>query len=285
MNRMQNSWKLAKASWEVLTHDKELMVLPIMSAVASLVVAATFVVPLFSTGSLNTDGDIGGLTYVLLFTMYVALAYVTIFFNAALVSAAHERLGGGDPTLRSALAGAAGRAGKILPWAIVSATVSIILRAIEERAGAIGRLVSAIAGMAWAVVTFLVLPIIVIENLGVADAVRKSGALFKRTWGENLAAQAGFGLFGLLAMLPGVALLAIAASAGGAALAVAIVAGISWIILVAVVMTAISGIFQTALYHFAVDGSVPADYFSDETMRGAFVTKHPRSGGFGFGGG
>ena len=283
MTRIRNSWELLKASWEVLKHDKELIALPVISAIASLIVAATFVVPLFATDSLNTEGDIGVLTYVLLFAMYVALAYVTIFFNAALVSAAHERLGGGDPTLRSALGGAASRAGKILPWAIVSATVSIILRAIEERAGAVGRIVSAIAGMAWAVVTFLVLPIIVIEGLGVGDAVKKSGNLFKRTWGENLAAQVGFSLIGLAAVLPAIALVAVGAGAGGALLAVGIVVAIVWVILVAVVMAALSGIFQTALYHFATDGSVPSTYFSNEAMSAAFAPKQRRSGGFGGG--
>ena len=85
------------------------------------------------------------------------------------------RLTGGDPTIGSALRGAASRAGKILPWVIVSATVSLILRAIEERAGAIGQIVAGIAGMAWSVVTFLVLPIIVIEGYSVGDAIKGSG--------------------------------------------------------------------------------------------------------------
>jgi hypothetical protein len=284
MSRIKNSWELAKASWEVLKHDKELVVLPIISAIASLLVAATFVVPLVATESLDTEGNMGPLTYVILFAMYVALAYVTIFFNAALVSAAHERLGGGDPTLRSAIGGAASRAGKILPWAIVSATVSIILRAIEERAGAIGQIVAGIAGMAWSVVTFLVLPIIVIEGIGVGDAVKKSGNLFKRTWGENLAAQVGFGLMGFIAMIPAIALIAVTAQAGGGALAAAIIIAVAWIILVAITLAALSGIFQTALYHFATDGHIP-EYFSNDAMAAAFAPKQRRRRGIaGFGG-
>jgi hypothetical protein len=285
MSRIKNSWELAKASWEVLKKDKELLALPVISGVATLIVAASFLLPLFATESLTTDSQPGILGYILLFTMYVALAYVTIFFNAALVSAAHERLGGGDPTLRSALAGARSRAGKILPWAVVSATVSIILRAIEERAGAVGRIVSAIAGMAWAVVTFLVLPIIVIEGLTVGDAVKKSGNMFKRTWGENLAAQVGFSLIGFLAVLPAIAVIALGAAAGGVVLGAGIAVALVWIILVVVVLAALSVIFQTALYHFATDGRVPAGYFSDATMAAAFAPKQRRAGGFGgFGG-
>lgn len=278
MQRIRNSWELAKASWEVLKHDKELVILPVISAVASLIVAATFLVPLVATDSLLPDDQPGPLSYVLLFALYVALAYVTIFFNAALVSAAHERLGGGDPTLRSAIRGAADRAGKIFPWAVVSATVSVILRAIEERAGFVGQIVAGIAGMAWAVVTFLVLPIIVIEGLGVGDAVKKSGNLFKRTWGENLAAQVGFGLMGFLAVLPAIAVVVLGAMAGEAAVVAAIVLAVLWIIGVTVVLAALSGIFQTALYHFATDGHIPAE-FDGAALSAAFAPKQRRGRG------
>ncbi|MDH3517431.1 MAG: DUF6159 family protein [Acidimicrobiia bacterium] len=283
MGRIRNSLELAKASWAVLKADKELVVLPILSGIASILVAATFIVPLVLTGRGSVGEDGGPVFYIVMFFMYVTLAYVTIFFNAALVSAAHERLQGGDPTLGSAIAGARSRAGKILPWAIVSATVSIILKAIEERAGALGRIITGFAGMAWAVVTFLVLPIIVIEGVGVGDAVRKSGSLFKQTWGENLAAQVGFGLLGFVAMLPGIAVIVGGALVGSSALIVGIVLGVLWIIAVAVVLSAMSLIFQTALYHFAVDGGVPSGYFSDATLSAAFAPKKGRIGGLGGG--
>lgn len=282
MGRIQRTIELAKSSWGVLKADKELIALPAISGLASLIVAATFVLPLLATQDLQTDESPGLLTYIILFAMYVALAYVTIFFNAALISAAHERLGGGDPTIRSALRGAASRAGKILPWAIVSATVSIILRAIEERAGTLGRIVAGLAGVAWAVVTFLVLPIIVIEGLTVGDAIKKSGNLFKRTWGENLAAQVGFGLIGFVAMLPAIAVAFLGISAGGAAAGVAIAIAVLWAILVTMVIAALSGIFQTALYHYATDGSVPSGYFANEDLAGSFAHKQ-RRGGFGGG--
>ncbi|HEY5650838.1 MAG TPA: DUF6159 family protein [Acidimicrobiia bacterium] len=280
MARIRNSFELAKSSWRVIQADKELLVLPVISGVASLIVAASFLIPLVLAGGVG--GDTG--SYIVLFLMYVALAYVTIFFNAALISATHERLGGGDPTLKSALAGALSRAGKILPWAIVSATVSIILRIIEERAGALGRVVAGLAGVAWAVVTFLVLPVVVIEGIGVTEAIKKSGEMFRRTWGENLAAQVGFALLGFVAVLPGILLIIATATVGGGVLAVGIVAGVLWMIGVAVVLSAMSVVFQTALYHFAVDGAIPSTYFSNETMATAFA---PKRGGrpAGFGGG
>ena len=274
MGRIAATLEIAKSSWQVLKADKELMLLPVLSGLASITIAATFLFPIISAG--ETELDTAG--YVLLGIMYFVLSYVTIFFNAALISAAHERLSGGDPTVGSALRGAAMRAGKILPWALVSATVSIILRAIQERAGTLGRIVAGFAGMAWSVVTFLVLPIIVIEGVSIGDAIKGSGNLFRRTWGENLAAQVGFSLIGFVAMLPAIALFAIG---GGGAGVIFIVLGVAWVLVVAIVLVTLSGIFQTALYHYATDGVVPGGDFRQSAFDDAFMPRN-RNRGIGF---
>lgn len=271
MSRISNTIELAGASWRVLKSDKELLLLPVMSLLATLAVAATFLVPVLSGCDLEAECTLGTPDYVLLGAMYLALAFITIFFNAALVHAAHERMSGGDPTLGSALRGAVGRVHRILPWAIVSATVSLILRAIEERAGMLGKVVSALAGVAWSLVTFLVIPVLVVEGVGVGEAVRRSGAMFKRTWGENVAAQVGFGLLGFLAALPAAAAIAIGVAAGGAILVILMLVGIGWILLVSLVMATLNGIFQTALYRYAV-GQDPTG-FGAGAMAQAFTAK------------
>ena len=264
MIRIRNSLALARSSWAVLKADKELLLLPVISGIASLIVAVSFVVPLFVVG------DMTGTSFVLLAVMYFVLAYITIFFNAALISAANERLEGGDPTIRSAIRGAARRAGKILPWAFLSAVVSMILRAIEERVGFVGQIVVALVGGAWSVITFLVLPIIVIEGIGTGKALKKSSSLVRNTWGENLAAHVGLAIIGFLLFLPAIALVAVGIAAGsglgGAAIGVAVI----WGVIVVVVMAALSAIYQAALYHFAVAGQVPSGYFDSRVMQSAF---------------
>jgi hypothetical protein len=273
MRRINTTITLARASWEVLKADRELVALPVISALASIVVAATFLIPVAATGSFSGGNAKGGpVTYLLLFAMYVAMAYVTIFFNAALVHAANERLDGGDPTLRSAINGATARAGRILPWAILSATVSLILQAIEERAGTLGRIVAGLAGLAWSLVTFLVLPILVIEDVKVGDAIRRSSQLFKHTWGENVTAQVGFGLLAFLLILPGLLVAGLAIAAGGAIALLGIAVAVLWGIGVSVVLAALSGIFQTALYRYARDGSA-GGAFDTATLRGAFAPR------------
>ena len=282
MGRITHTIELAKASWQVLKADKELLLLPVLSLLATLAVAASFLAPILLSGDGVNVEDPGTVGYVLLFVAYVVLAFITIFFNAALVHAANERLDGGDPTIGSALRGAAGRVHRILPWALVSATVSIILRAIEERAGIVGRIVSGIAGVAWSLVTFLVIPVLVIEDIGVIDAVKRSGAMFKRTWGENVAAQVGFGLLGFVAMLPAFLIGAAGVAAGGTLAFIGIAVAVLWVLTVVMVLSALNGIFQTALYRYAA-GIDSGAAFGGHDLNAAFAPRRGRSGGFGGG--
>jgi hypothetical protein len=282
MGRIARTVELAKASWRVLKADKELLLLPVLSFLATLAVALTFLAPLLLNTDETTVEDPGAIGYVLMFVAYVVLAFITIFFNAALVHAANERMEGGDPTVGSAIRGALMRVGRILPWAVVSATVSIVLRAVEERAGTIGRIVGAIAGVAWSLVTFLVIPILVIEGISVGDAVKRSGSLFKSTWGENVAAQIGFGLLGFVAALPAFLVAGLGVAAGGVIAVAAIAVAVMWALGVAMVLSALNGIFQTALYRFAV--GLGTGSFATGELQAAFAPRAGRGLGGGFAG-
>jgi hypothetical protein len=271
MAKIKNTFALAGSSWSVLKADKALLVLPLLSGIASIIVAASFVFPLLLTGGGTEEPTT--LTYVLMFAMYIALAFVTIFFNAALVAGAYERLRGGDPTLASALGGAVAKLGRILPWAIVSATVSVLLQAIQQRGGAAGRGVAGAAGLAWSMVTFLVVPVFVIEDIGVVTAVKRSTALFKQTWGENVTARVGFGLLGFLLALPALLFVIAGLALGNVGAGIGIAIAIVWVIAVTLVMAALSSIFQTALYLYTTQQSEPGGYFEPAQFQQAFTPK------------
>ena len=240
-------------------------------------------VPIFLT-SKTTDAagsstfEMNPLGYVLLFLMYLVLAYVAIFFKTALLCGADERMQGGEPSLGSALSGASSRAGKILPWAIVTATVSIILRSLEERAGILGRIVIGIVGMAWAVVTFLVLPIVVFENVGVGTAIKRSAEMLKRTWGENLIVNLGIGLIAMVLTLPAIAIIVGGIVTGSVPIIVAAVAiGVIWMIAVSCWSSAMTAVFQLALYRYATQAPLPSE-FAQVNLADAFGQKKTRMG-------
>ncbi len=274
MGRVSTSIELFKSSWSVLRQDGELLVLPVLSALSSLLMIGLFAYPLWL--SVSVQGDLTNasfqttpVTYVLAALIYFVLAFVTIFFNSALVHAANQRMSGGDPTLGSALGGATSRLGRILPWALVSATVSHLIRTLQQRAGFLGGLLGFLGGLAWAAVTFLVLPILVLENVGPIDAVKRSAGLLRKAWGEGLAGHVGLGLVGFLAMLPFIAIGVLGAIVGSVAVtALALVLAVVGIVMVMIVMSALSVVYQTALYRFATNQVVPS--FESSLMQQAF---------------
>jgi hypothetical protein len=197
ISRFERSCRLIAASWAVLRSDSELVILPLISGLATLLLAATFLGFGFLSGIFDPMRDgtpaehLPTALYVGLFLFYVGQYFLVYFFNTALVSGALERLAGGNPTLGSTLAFAASRAGAIFGYAVISATIGIVLRMIAERLGLIGRLIEAGAGLAWTVATFLAVPVLAAEGVGPIEAIRKSGALLRSTWGENLIGNAG----------------------------------------------------------------------------------------------
>lgn len=282
--RFARSWELAKASAAVLRSDRELLILPIVAGICALIVSAAFIVPAFVTGIL---GDVTGTgqegpesvaLYVWLFVFYVVQYFVILFFNTALVGAALERLRGGDPTLGSAIALAASRIGAIAGYAVIAATVGVVLRFIGERLGPIGRIVEGVLGVAWTVTTFLVVPVIAARGLGPIAAVKESASLLRRSWGENIIGSAGIGLvFGLMIFaiaIVGFGLTGVLvadrdmALIGWAIAAVTVVA----LCIVWVYAAALGAVYSAAVYSFATSGTAPRG-FDPGLLSAAFRAK------------
>ena len=281
MQRIRTSWELGKISWSVLKSDRSLVWFPVLSAIAALVVIGIFGGLVAVSGIEDTGNEVSlqGIGYVLLGVAYIALAFVSTYFLAALVHGANERLQGREVTVGGSLAAANAKLHRILPWALVQGTVSIIIAFIEERFGVVGTIIARFIGAAWAIVTFLTVPVIMLEDVGPIDALKRSGTLLKQTWGENIVAQAGFGLLAFVVMLPGLLLVGAGVATGSLAAAVGLgIVGFVWIAIVSVVISAMSGIYRTALYRFAVDGTAPA-VFAGADLGHAYGPKKQRDGG------
>src|SRR5260221_1990754 len=166
MNKLSNTWALAKVSWDVLRADTELLLLPVLSALCAILVSVMFFVPLMLAPKVLSGSPARFEVYLGVFLFYFVNYFVVIFFNTALIGAATTRLQGGDPTLGTALGFAWENVGRIAQWAAVAATVGIILRMIEERVGWLGKLIVSLIGAAWGLATYFVIPVLVYEQLG-----------------------------------------------------------------------------------------------------------------------
>ena len=192
-----------------------------------------------------------------LFLFYCCNYFVIIFFNAGLIACAEIRMEGGDPGVSDGLRAAWARLPAIAGWAVLAATVGLVLRLIEERSNIAGQIAAALAGMAWSLTSFLVVPILVIENEGPISALRRSASMLKTTWGEQIIGNFSFGLIFMLLALPGVLLMV--AGIGGGNVPVIIMA-VVYFLVIALVQSALQGIFQAALYLYMRDGTAPEGF-------------------------
>ncbi len=280
-DRIANGWELAKNSWQVLRLDKELLLFPLMSGIACMLVLASFAIPLWTTqaidGVMQDDQPLQNvLAYVVLFAFYFVNYFVIVFFNTALIACAIIRFRGGDPTVSDGLQAAMSRLPQIIAWALVSATVGVILRVIESYSDKVGQVVAALLGGAWSITTYFVVPVMVVEKAGPVDAIKRSFAVLRKSWGESLSANFGVGLITFFCMLVAIIPLVLggmALAAGQTALGIAgLVCGILGIIVVSLVSSALNAIVIGALYLYASDGEVPQQ-FDANSLSHAFVTK------------
>jgi len=283
--RISFGWELVGQSFRVLREEPRLIVFPLLSSIACLAVLAAFAVPLWGTPQAqailqerHVPND--PLSYVILFLFYFANYFVIVFFNSALLGCAIMRFRGGRPTVGDGLRVAILRTPQIAGWALVSATVGLVLRIIESRSEKVGQIVAGLMGMAWSIVTYLVVPVLVVEKAGPIEAVKRSTALLKKTWGEALTAEISVGViffviflvaFLPLAVFAGLGIFAMAAGQmilGGLALAGAVVV----LILISLVSSTLSTILLAAIYLYAAEGTVPG-VFDAELLEGAFRAK------------
>ena len=280
--RFSRSWNLLKASAGVLRQDKQLVVFPLVSAMAMLVVFAAFAVPVVGLGALdNMSGGenkaVSAGMYVVAFLFYFAHYFVIFFFNTALVGAAMIRLDGGNPTLGDGLRIAFSRIGALVGYALIAATVGMILRMIEERVGFIGKIIVSLIGVGWTIATYLVVPVLAANNVGPIDAVKESATLLKKTWGENVIGQAGLGLafgfilFGMI-FLGGILVVGAAMTQNVYLVLTVLVLVILAVGIAILVQGALSGIYAAALYRYASGGQMTQG-FDAATIKLAFAPK------------
>jgi len=278
MGKFSRSWELVKQSFAILKSDKQLMLFPILSAACCLVVTAIIAtggtlltLPSFAAAAAAGEKWTPAhapFFYPVLFLLYVANYFVIVFFNVALVGVANSRLVGGTWTMRDGLELAWARKGTIIQWAIVAATVGVILKTLEERMGILGRIVMRIIGVAWALACYFVVPVLAFEDLSPIEAVQRSSKLFKDTWGEKVVGGFSFSIVFFLLALPGIGLFVLSMFLGvGAHSAAVFLLGFAvmmlYFLLLSVVSSAVQGIFNAALYRYACFKQVPPAFDGD----------------------
>jgi Family of unknown function (DUF6159) len=265
VGKISRGWQLTKLSFGVIRKDKEILLFPVISGLVLIAIAASFIVPWFLTTDFSGgSSDISLVFYIFWIIFYFISFTISTFFTVAMMGCAMMRLDGGDPTFSYGLRFAAERFKYIVEWALVAATVGLILRAIEQRSGLIGKIIIGIIGLAWSIATYFVLPVLAFEKLTPFKAMKRSASVLKSSWGEALFSNLGIGLIffllalvGIVVMVLGIYLIVTVSVIIG--IIMIIIAVLYWVFL-AVLSSAVHAVLMTALYRFATTGKTSMEF-------------------------
>ncbi len=271
------SWSMIKASYKVLQSDKELIVFPIFSAIAMLVLTALFAVPMFVGGFLEVVSTRGMqfADYLVLFLFYL-LQYLIIFMsNTALVAAAMIRLRGGDPTVADGIRIAFDKIVPIFLYALIAATVGMLLSSAKRDGKILTNIIISLIGFVWTVATFLVVPILAMEDVGPIEAIKRSVMYLKKTWGEQLVGSFSISAVFNLAIFLVILLTVLAimflfqmTSLLWPAVVIGLIAALL-VMMISLASTTLNGIYTAAVYQYASTGET-GSFFDKETIQQAF---------------
>ena len=280
-NVISRSWEITKLSFQVINHDKELLLFEVLAGILSFIFLAAMLLPTVSVLFMKQQIPVlGFVEYLLIFLSYLGLSFITTFFNFCVVYTSKRRFEGGNATFGESIKHAFLKIHLIFAWSLVSATIGTILRVLDriaQRMGFVGRLIlmifNALLGLLWSIITLFVIPVMVYQNVGPFTAIKRSAQVFKKTWGESIirvfglgAVQflfsfAGFVIFGMLFIL--------SAMFGVSGMIFVFGAGVLYVVGVMITFSLANTIFNTALYVYAETGRIPGRY-SKEVMQGAF---------------
>ncbi|SVB13544.1 uncharacterized protein METZ01_LOCUS166398 [marine metagenome] len=271
---ISNTIDLMKSCIRVLKKDKELILFPILAAIFVLLfvwIIFTFV-GLDMSALTADDNQSEEMPVIPLLILLFGANFIVVFFNSALVSAALDRLRGGDPNIRSGLSHASKHIHHIFIWSIIVTIMALIFAAIRASArnrGAVGQIMTSIFASllqaGWAMMTFFVIPIIVSENISPFAAIKRSSGLFKQTWGNQVTANFGFGIFQILALLASAAL---GWFFGLMSANLGMIVGVLCATTSISIIYTLEGIYKAALYEFAM-GEKPLE-FEQQDLRTAY---------------
>jgi len=255
-SKYRRGFDITRASLRVFTREPSLLLLPALSLLTVGSAFAGLAAIGFRQGLVESLLTNDFYKYGALFCAIVISSSVSTFFNAAVVHCTAELFDGNSTSVRDGLAAAWRARRQIAVWAVVAATLGTVLYILDEKFGVVGSLTRTVFDLAWALLTFFVVPVIVLDRRrSLRRQLRRSGSLFRETWGESVSATIGVGFVFLVAALPGVALGAVGYFALDGVVAVGSLVGGGVIVVTAIVASqTASAIVRTALYRYATTG-------------------------------
>ncbi|MDZ7688129.1 MAG: DUF6159 family protein [Halobacteriales archaeon] len=262
--RLKIGFGMARRSGRVLRDHPRLLVFPLVGGLSGIAFLATLFGGIFITGPALRET--GAALYGALFAAYLVETFIASFFSAGLIAATRTALEGGEPSVRGGLRTAWEHKGPLLAWSVIAAVVGVVIQMIESQDNFVARILASIFAIAWGVMTYFVVPVIVFRDPSVREMFEESARTFKDTWGESIGAMGAINVVTFLLALVGVAVAVgvffLLPAAGSGRLIMTVVVGGSAVLFGVLVGKTLTGISKTALYIYATEDTAPK-YFGD----------------------
>jgi hypothetical protein len=241
-----NAAQLVRVSFGILRTNRRLLAFPLLSGAALALIPGTAALPgLLHGGSAPWSNT---LDLVVLGAGYLLLGIVLTFTSAALVYTVDDVLRGEPARIGTSFRRALRQWRRLLAWSLLSSTVVPLIRQLE-RIPVVGWILQELFSIGWDVATYLALPAILLDDLGVLAGTRRSARLTRRTFSRSVYGSLWIALPCILAVLTGLVALILGAESDNAALAIAGAAAAALLLAGSLLVGAtVSGIFRTALY-------------------------------------
>ncbi len=267
ISRFKASWLLLKESWRFLKADSELLLVPIIATIVMVLLFAVLIIGLLVSGLLTASAEDAWTVEGLIFIAgsYLITAFVVAFAQAMVTHTVYARTRGQNATLGQSLLVAGRHLPALFLWSIISATVGVALRAVSERSRWLGQVVASLLGAAWGILTYFVVPAMVINKNSAFSAITHSGSVFKRTWGETLITNISLGLIFIvlhvLAILVFLGCFFISIETGqGALFMVSGILYVVWLFAAIALQQVLNSIIVTLLYVYATSETPPQNF-------------------------
>ena len=277
-SRVLASWRLGWSGLRVILKDKTLLGFPAVTIAAILsilslvyiVIGPNLQVLVLAAVTDATAPDNGTFYYTLLLAWYFMLAFVAVAMHVALVGAIDISMNERDSKFRDGISIAMQFIPSIITWTLINYSVGFILTLLDQQRHT-SKLVRMVLGTAWSIITFLAIPVMVVEKLNIFSALSRSSKLMEKTWGQNLHPGFGLGYFFLLLNIPLVIFCTVNYFQEGEASVSMDLLGTMYFLLTLVMVQASRSVLMVALFEYAATGKVPQG-FEEDFLRSAFIT-------------
>ncbi len=279
--RIKAGWLLFKETWRFFKADIEMIWIPLITAFINIflfgLLIAVFYLFLRSTGyTLPAENEpLSAIEYLFAFLCYVIGAFSLSLTEAGIVNTVYTRAHGNNASLSDSLKAAFSHWRSLLVWSLITSTVGMIIRMLAERSKLGGKIMTALLGATWSVLTYFVVPAMVIDKKSAFASIGKSGQVFKTTWGETLVSNISIGI-----VFTFLHILFLAATFGLMIFTIAnnlwvslIILGVLYFLVLAtlcLIQSSMNAILKTLLYIYASEGAVPAN-FNQELLKHILV--------------